>query len=121
LALSRWRTWGFAIPFFLLAIIFSKSTGGLIGIAAGIGVLLLFHKKTRAPALILAGMVLIAVFLLPSDKVIRQELLAQNRSGQIRIAMWKEAGQLLADRPLLGAGLASYTERVEPYHTTVNG
>lgn len=111
----------FSIPTVILAIIFAKSTGGIIGAAAGIGVLLLFHKKTRVPALVAACLALIAVLVLPPANPVRQELLAQNRSGHIRLAMWKESVQLLKDRPLLGAGLASYATRVEPYHTTVNG
>ena len=35
--------------------------------------------------------------------------------------MWSESIELIKDRPLLGAGLASYDERIAPYHTTVNG
>lgn len=45
----------------------------------------------------------------------------QDRSGQIRVAMWGEATEMLSERPLFGAGLASYAERVKPYHTTVSG
>ncbi len=109
------------IPASLLAILFAKSTGGLIGIAAGIGVLLLLCKKTRLPASIVGVVALITLFALPKDNPIRQELLMQDRSGQIRVSMWGEAAELLSDRPILGAGLASYAERVAPYHTTVNG
>ena len=42
-------------------------------------------------------------------------------SGKIRIAIWRETFVFLKDRPILGAGLASYEERIAPYHTTVNG
>jgi len=35
--------------------------------------------------------------------------------------MWQDTINLLQDRPLLGAGLASYDERIAPYHTMVNG
>lgn len=109
------------LPCMLLAMIFAKSTGGLIGTAAGLGVLLLFNKKTRLPAIAIGIATLAGLFLLPPHNSVRQEILAQDRSGQIRVAMWSEALELLSNRPILGAGLASYAQRVAPYHTLVNG
>jgi len=109
------------IPLSLLAIVYAKSTGGLIGVAAGIGVLLLLRKKTRWPAIIIGLIGLFSIFSLSSLSGLRQELTFQDRSGQIRIAMWKEATELLKDRPILGAGLTSYTKRAVPYHKQVNG
>lgn len=103
------------------AIIFAKSTGALVGIAAGIGIFLVLYKKTRWPVVILGVVGLIAVLNLPTDNAVRMELLAQDRSGQIRKAVWSETVELLRDRPILGAGLASYDERIIPYHKTVNG
>ena len=109
------------IPLSFLAIFYAKSTGAIIGIVAGIGVLLLLYKKTRW-WIICAGIIGCAtLILLPTAHPIKQELLLQDRSGQIRIAMWKETTQFLKDNTLLGAGLASYSKKIEPYHTTVNG
>ena len=80
------------IPTALLAILFAKSTGGLIGVAAGIGVLLLLSKKTRWPTLGLGiAALLVLFFVLPDGNPLRTELLMQDRSGQIRVAMWGEA------------------------------
>ena len=112
----------FMIPASLFAIVYAKSTGALIGLAAGLGMLLLFWKKTRWPAITIAIIGLISLIspIGPINSV-RDELLLRDRSGQIRIAMWREAAQLLRDRPILGAGLASYDERIKPYHTPVNG
>ncbi|PLX26417.1 hypothetical protein C0581_04565 [Candidatus Parcubacteria bacterium] len=104
-----------------LAIFFAKSTGGLIGMAAGIGILLLLYKKTRWPILVLGIISFILLLITPNTNSIKQELLMQDRSGQIRVAMWGEATALLSDRPILGAGLRSYAQRIAPYHTTVNG
>jgi len=104
-----------------LAVFYAKSTGGLIGILAGIGLLLLYDKRTRWPAVSLGVLGLCIIFLTPRLQGIQHELLLQDRSGQIRVSMWKEATQLIQDRPLLGAGLASYDERIVPYHTTVHG
>lgn len=113
----------FLVPcsLFVIAILFAKSTGALVGLAAGIGFLLLIYKKTRTPTIVIGALSAIALFSLPQLAPIKTELLAQDRSGQIRIAMWGEAVQLIKDRPFFGAGLASYSERIEPYHQTVNG
>lgn len=109
------------IPASLFTILFAKSTGGLVGVAAGILTLLLLHKKTRLPTIVIGAIVLLGVFLLPRENFIRQELLLQDRSGQIRIAIWSETFAFLRDHPVLGAGLASYQERIVPYHGRVNG
>lgn len=104
-----------------LAVFYAKSTGGLIGILAGIGMLLLLNKRTHWPAVIVGVIACTSLLGLPGLQDLKHEVLLQDRSGQIRVSMWKEAVQLLKDRPLLGAGLASYDERIVPYHTTVNG
>ena len=109
------------IPSSLIAIFYAKSTGALIGILAGIFVLLLLYKKTRIASVIILASGILTLTLLPATNPIKQELFFQDRSGQIRVAMYKETLQFLKDHPILGAGLASYTKRIEPYHTTVNG
>ncbi len=106
------------IPF---AIFFAKSTGAIIGVAGGIGLLLIFWKKTRWWAISLGLVGFASLILLPNTHPIKQELLLQDRSGQIRISIWGETARFLKDNPLTGAGLASYSEKIKPYHTTVNG
>lgn len=101
-----------------LAVFFAKSTAGLIGIAAGIGLLLLIYKKTRWPAVIIGIIAVITLMGIPS---IREELLFQDRSGQIRLSIYSETIEFLKDNPLLAAGLASYADKIAPYHTPVNG
>jgi len=103
-----------------LAIFFAKSTGGLVGVAAGIGLLLIIYKKTRWPTIIIGVLGLLSIFSIPSLSNFKQELLLQDRSGQIRLSIYKETIEFIKDNPIKGAGLASYTERIEPYHTTVN-
>lgn len=110
------------LPSAFLAIIFAKSTGGLVGTAAGIGLLLVFWKKTRWPVLITGALAILSIFfVLPKTNSIREELLMQDRSGQIRVNMWGEAIELLKTRPIRGAGLASYQTLIVPYHHQVNG
>jgi len=104
-----------------LAIIFAKSTGALVGITAGIGLLLLFFKKTRWPAIAIGLVGFVSLVSLPSLEPVREEIFFQDRSGQIRLAMWDETIQMLSDRPIVGAGLASHSQRIIPYHRQVNG
>jgi O-antigen ligase len=99
----------------LLGIAFAKGSGPMIGVAAGIGILLLAYKKTRIPALTLAVLGLIGIIFLPSSNPIKQEIFATNYSGELRRDIWSETLQLLKDRPLTGAGIASYEERIVPY------
>ncbi len=104
-----------------LAIFFAKSTGALIGLAAGILFLLFIHKKTLWLACLISLVSIVSLVSLPSANPIKQELLFQDRSGQIRLSIWNETWQFLKDSPITGAGLASYAEKIRPYHTTVNG
>jgi O-antigen ligase len=104
-----------------LAVFYAKSTGGLIGILAGIGIFLLYNRRTRWPSIIIGIIAFTSILNSPNLAGIKNEISLQDRSGQIRVSMWKEAGQLIKDSPLLGAGLSSYDERIKPYHTTVNG
>lgn len=103
-----------SIPLGILAIFFAKSTGGLIGVIASIGLLMVFWKKTRWPTIIFGAVCLIGLFLIPNN-AIKQELLAQDRSGQLRVMMWGETIEFLSDNPLFGAGLASYQTLIYPY------
>ena len=102
------------------SLIFAKSTGGIIGALAGLAVLLIWHKRTRLPTLLFGLFGLIVLLFMPANPI-KTEVFAQDRSGQIRVQMWGEAIELLRARPFLGAGMASYQDRITPYHTQVNG
>jgi O-antigen ligase len=99
----------------LLAILFAKGSGPLIGVAAGFGVLLLCYKKTRIPAIVFGIIASVGIILLPPTHSIKQELLATNYSGQLRRDIWSETFALLKDLPITGAGIASYEERIVHY------
>ncbi|MBP9761265.1 MAG: O-antigen ligase family protein [Candidatus Magasanikbacteria bacterium] len=104
-----------------LAVVYAKSTGALVGIVGGIGCMLVLYKKTRLPALLFGSIALLSILTLAPLASIKKEILFQDRSGQIRVAIYKETMQLLKDRPLLGAGLDSYSHRIAPYHQLVHG
>lgn len=117
-ALLLFYTIGLLLSF--SSLIFAKSTGGMIGVLAGIGTLLLCWERSRLPALILGMASVLIIIVMPSNPV-KSELLAQDRSGQIRVQMWAETVELLKARPFFGAGMASYQDRIVPYHSQVNG
>ena len=104
-----------------LGVFFAKSTGGLIAIAGAIGLLLFVHKKTRWGTFIIGIAGIVTLFALPQLDPIQTEVTFQDRSGQIRLAIYGETIALIKDHPIVGAGLASYDERIAPYHETVNG
>ena len=110
----------------LLAILFAVSEGALFGVAAGMFVVVILalpkHKKpgtvgTRHGVFLLA-VIIAAVFLAvpPTRHYFVEKVSLNDFSGGVRIAMWSETWEMLQDRPLLGAGLAGYQERVAPYH-----
>lgn len=103
------------IPLGLAGIIFAKSTAGLMGVAAAIGVALIVWRKTRWFAVVGAILALIGVYLLPTNSGLKQELLAQNRSGQLRRDMWSETITYLKIHPLRGAGLVAYSDEIRPF------
>ncbi|MBI4992742.1 MAG: O-antigen ligase family protein [Candidatus Magasanikbacteria bacterium] len=109
------------IPASIFAIYFAKSTGALIGLAAGLLFFLFFYnKKSRLIVCLVSLVGIVSLVSLPTNNPVKQELLLQDRSGQIRLGIWNETWEFLKDNPILGAGLASYQEKIKPYHTTVN-
>ncbi|MFA5211421.1 MAG: O-antigen ligase family protein [Patescibacteria group bacterium] len=105
----------------ILAIFFAKSTGAIIGILASIFLLLIYYKKTRLVTIIFSSVTLIIFTFIPLNNPIKQELLFQDRSGQIRLNIWNETSEFLKVNPIFGAGLASYSQKIIPFHKQVNG
>lgn len=101
--------------FGLAGIIFAKSTAGLLGVAVALGVVLLCWPKTRWLTVSAAAIVIASVFLLPSSSSIKQELLAQNRSGQLRRDIWSETTTYLKIHPWRGTGMAAYASEIRPF------
>lgn len=101
----------------LAGIIFAKSTAGLLGVATAAGVVLLAWPKTRWLTVGAATIAVVCVFLLPTTSPIKQELLAQNRSGQLRRDIWSETATYLQIHPFRGTGMAAYTQEIRPFRT----
>ena len=110
---------GITIILSLASIFFAKSEGALIGIAAAVFVcLMLFNKKTRIISII--GAILITAVIFGHTglkKYAIEKITLSDKSGQIRMAQWKETWIMLNDgRILQGSGLANYQQEIYPYH-----
>jgi len=109
----------------LVITVMSFSRGGYLALAAVVFALAMSHRR-RLPLLGLAFVVLLALALVPP---VRQRVLieTQNVYGntiQSRLDLWSATINLLRARPILGAGLAGFPQRIVPYfshlHTQAN-
>lgn len=101
-----------------LSIVFAVSKGAALAVAIGILFYLLFWpglRKWFAGILIIGiGLTfLVAPQLLSTEG---QKTVPGGGSLEIRIEQWQEGLQMLSIRPLLGAGLSGYQQRVAPFH-----
>ncbi|KKR20017.1 MAG: putative bicarbonate transporter, IctB family [Parcubacteria group bacterium GW2011_GWE2_39_37] len=108
-----------SIIFSVLAIIFAKSVGAVLGVAAGsIVFLLLYGKKIR---LITLAIIIFTSIGIVSYQPLRHQALKHitlnDFSGQVRKSQWKETWQMLNDGKIItGAGLSGYQKAVAPFH-----
>lgn len=98
--------------------VMSFSRGGYLALAAVLFALALSHRR-RIPLLGLALLVLAAMALVPP---VRQRVLieTQNVYGntiQSRLDLWSATINLLKERPIFGAGLSGFPERIVPFFT----
>ncbi len=107
---------GAAVACFL-TILLAKTEAALVAIPASLFIAFLISphplKKQKIASAVLATITLIAAF---SFSPVREKLLLQDFSGQVRRSQWKEAFTLLTDHPLAGAGFGYYPELLRSYH-----
>jgi len=109
----------------ILAIYFAKSEGALVAITLALIVLVFFSQPFKSLGSARAVIVALAVFLLififsfaPLREFVTNKISLNDFSGQIRKAQWQDTGIMLRDDNwLMGAGLNSYQEKIEPYHS----
>lgn len=114
-----------------IIVFWSKSESAIIAMIAGLLIFLSFklinHKKFFY--FVSFGIILVALLFpyiakspqtvdVPSDKVysIKEKLLLQDLSGQIRRNMYGETKQLLKEKPIFGSGLNGYQNDSIKYH-----
>lgn len=116
----------------MTAIIFAKSTGALVGVAAGLLFMwvIIIIKQHKQKFFILYSLFFIftlavlATLAILASPSLKDELTLRDWSGHVRHTQWSETIEMLKDtstplgagRPILGTGLAGYKEALEPYH-----
>lgn len=99
------------------AIAFAVSEGAMIGAAAGLAALGLFHRRLRVATLTLiiaASLTFIAWR--PARDYLSLAVSLRDDSGSVRAIIWGETATMLADNPVFGAGMSGYPGRIAPYH-----
>jgi len=100
-----------------LAIFWAKSEGAIVAMLVVSAIIFLKNKKTRwfAVGIIAIGIIL-SLALPAAGNILTDKLLLRDYSGEIRREMWAETWDMLTERPLEGAGLSGYQERVAAFH-----
>jgi O-antigen ligase len=117
-----------AIACGLIAIVLAKTEAALVAvpiaiiISAALCLSRSLSKSSQEPRkrkiwmFGLAGILASGLILALAVPGVRQKLLLQDYSGQVRRSQWRETVIMLKDRPLQGAGLAGYPSVFAPYH-----
>lgn len=107
----------FAALLGVVAITLSQTEAALIAIPGALmGTLLLSRVTTKAKIGICSGAIILAAVVFGAVPQIKEKILLQDYSGQVRLSQWKETVTMLSDRPLFGAGLNGYPEIFAAYH-----
>ncbi|MFA6389505.1 MAG: O-antigen ligase family protein, partial [Patescibacteria group bacterium] len=101
------------------AIIFAKSTGAALGVAAGLIVFALLGGK-RIRLVVAAGALIMVIGIAacaPARNYAIDKITLKTVSGEIRKQQWEETWNMLKDGRLLsGAGLDNYQTAIKSYH-----
>ncbi len=103
----------------ILAIVFAKSEGAIIGLIAAFFIFAIFaSKKLRWSAISLAVLTVIVVTsITPVRNFVVTKLTLTDLSGQIRRQQWVETKKMFAAGHIFfGVGLSGYQKAVAPYH-----
>lgn len=101
----------------LVAIILAETEAALVAIPAAL-LLTLWVSQTSLKNKVAISFAAVALGLVAFATVpmVREKLLLQDYSGQVRLSQWRETVDMLQDKPLQGAGLAGYPTVFAPYH-----
>jgi len=109
---SAWRAapWLAALALEVAALSLAASRSAFLGLAAGAILLGLMVREMRRWVAVLGGAVALAALLAVAVRpALIQHVLTAGDPG--RLLMWKTAGRMLADFPLLGAGTGQFASR----------
>ena len=118
-----------SITLSLIAIIFAKSAGAILGVAAGLAVFCLLAssprwssgeagRRTRIAVIAVIALAVISCAAVPLARhQVWDKLTLRDFSGTVRRIGWNDSWKMLSDgRLIFGAGLANFQQAVKPYH-----
>lgn len=109
------------ITFGLIGLALSVSRGATLGVLAALVVVSLFSRWKKWLWTGLVALALVVVVVPQTRNEAQSVLFGQDVSADVHVVMWNGAMRIIADRPLLGTGLASfplvYDQYKEPAHT----
>lgn len=112
------RAFMVCVPLTMLTVLLTHSRGGLLSMAAAVGVLV-WRSKHRGAAIALSILALpIAIVAMPSDMRERFASIAdyeEDGSANARFRSWAVAVRMATDNPLLGVGMYNFRERYLDY------
>lgn len=112
---AKWRRWAYGAAGILTgaAAILTLSKGGLLlGLPAGLAVIVILWGGRRGVIAVIAGIVLEGLALIPLSRIPRFQGLFDITSGTstsfFRVKLWQSTVQMLRDHPLTGVGLDQF-------------
>lgn len=109
---QRWF-WGLVSALGLIAIGLAKTEAALVAVPAAILLVSFLSAQARRFTLPLAVLLVVTALAVTP---LRQKLLLQDYSGEVRLSQWRETVELIKERPIFGAGLSGYPIVFEKYH-----
>lgn len=100
-----------------VAIVLSQSEAAVVAVLATLFVAAIVTKRTRKAALAVAVVATVLIAASPFRQTAIDKLSFRDYSGNVRRSQWEETINMLADRPVFGAGLNGYQTALAPYHT----
>jgi O-antigen ligase len=118
---GAWRKYfGVCAAIIFVADLLTFSRGGYVGLIFGVGtffLLLIFRNAEWEKQLIkigAGGIVIVAILISPLGTRLFSSFSSDDGSKIERVRLWQEAIELIALRPIIGAGLGNYPLLVKP-------
>lgn len=100
-----------SVVFGVISIVLSRSTGAVMAVAVAT-IISFYLTGWRKLSVLSVFICVISVSIIPP---LRETILFQDNSGEVRLALWQGTANLLAHHPWFGAGLAGFPELYQQY------
>lgn len=107
-----------AIPALTVAIIFTQSRGGAMGILAVLSIVVIKKIKSRAVVLGLVAVTAVGLFfgMALSDRRAGETMASGlDESSEVRLHLWRAAATMAVTRPLTGVGMNNFNQHSREY------